>query len=69
MQKQFSENYGVGSDLELLSPPETTASIEDTLSFHYQQKIIIAMKQDNPQAALAWIDQIDRLANEINQLF
>ncbi|KEQ14780.1 hypothetical protein GZ77_10870 [Endozoicomonas montiporae] len=70
LQQQFSASYDV--DKSSLKPPASlpeNAAIEASISYYYQQQIILALKQDNPQAALAWIDQVDQLAWEVDQLF
>ena len=75
LQQQFSASYtSTNNDIdssspELPAPLPENAAIEESLSFYYQQQIIIAMRQSNARAALAWIDRVDQLAWEVDQLF
>ena len=70
LQALFASSYG-HQKAPLKSLPESSSelSVEVFLSNFYKHKLVYALKQDNPQSALAWIDQVERLTQEVDQLF
>ncbi|CAM3661203.1 MalM family protein [Parendozoicomonas haliclonae] len=69
LQAEFSRLYGQNTDVLKVPAINKEQSAERLLTDTFQSHLVFMLKQENPQQALALIDQLDNLTGHIDALF
>ena len=69
LQTEFSRLYGHNPDSLKVPAIQRGQQVEPLLAETYQSHLVYFLKQDNPQQALALIDELDNLSSHIDALF